>query len=45
MLTADTAKNLLNGKTEVSLDLGLTTAKVNRTKNGVGKSYKKWCRA
>ncbi len=35
MLTADTAKNLLNGKTEVSLDLGLTTARVNRTKNGV----------
>jgi len=35
MLTADTAKKLLNGKTEVSLDLGLSTSRVKRTNKGV----------
>ena len=35
MLTADTAKKLLNGKTEVSLDLGLSTSRVKRTKEGI----------
>ena len=35
VLTSDTAKKLLDGKTEVSLDLGLTTTKIKRTKNGI----------
>ena len=35
VLTADTAKKLLNGKTKVSLDLGLTTTSINRTNEGI----------
>jgi predicted methyltransferase len=35
VLTADTAKKLLNGKMEVSLDLGLTTTRTNRTKDEI----------
>ncbi len=34
-MTADTAKKLLNGKTEVSLDLGLTITRIKRTKKGI----------
>jgi predicted methyltransferase len=35
ILTAHTAKKLLNGKTEVSLDMGLTTTNINRTETGI----------
>lgn len=39
ILTADTAKKLLNGKTEISLDLGLTTTKIKRTKKEIKLTY------
>ena len=35
ILTAHTAKKLLNGKNNVSLDMGLTTTKIKRTKNAI----------
>jgi predicted methyltransferase len=35
ILTAHTAKKLLDGKNEVSLDMGLTTTKIKRTKNAI----------
>jgi hypothetical protein len=35
ILTAHTAKKLLDGKNEVSLDLGLTTTEIKRTNEGI----------
>ena len=35
ILSAHTAKKLLDGKNEVSLDMGLTTTKIKRTKNAI----------